>query len=81
LILKIIKRLFLVVISALLINCDNAQTKDEKTDQEPVHYQVIEIDKEGCVKYKIDGEVSLQVIIYEQQSGEYTTNKKNSICR
>ena len=79
--LKIIKRLLLVAISALLINCDNAQTKDEKTDQEATHYQVIEIDKEGCVKYKIDGEVSLQVIIYEQQSGEYTTNKKNSICR
>ena len=79
--LKIIKRLLLVAISALLINCDNAQTKDEKIEQELAHYQVIEIDKEGCVKYKIDGEVSLQVIIYEQQSGEYTTNKKNSICR
>ena len=74
-------KLLILFFSLAIVACDSVPTKDENPNQEITHRQTIEIDNEGCVKYKIDGETSIKTVIYEQQSGKYTTNKKDSICR
>jgi len=76
-----VNKLLILFFSLAIVSCDSVPLKGKNPDQEITHRQTIEIDKEGCVKYKIDDEISIKAVIYEQQSGEYTTNKKDSICR